>query len=203
MTTIKSAPDFSFETAAIQSGHSPVAGIDEVGRGPLAGPVMAAAVILDPAHIPAGINDSKKLSHVRREALYDLIMRDAIAVSIGEASVGEIDQINILQATFLAMRRAVDGLNVKPAYALVDGNKLPGLTIPAEAVVKGDGKSLSIGAASIIAKVTRDRLMAKLAEAHPGYGWEQNAGYGTKSHRDAILALGTTAHHRLSFIHND
>lgn len=196
-------PDLSFENAAVAKGFSPIVGIDEVGRGPLAGPVMAAAVILDAARIPAGINDSKKLSHAKREALFDKICADAVAFAIGEASVAEIDKINILQATFLAMRRAVDGLKVKPAYALVDGNKLPGLAIPAEAVVKGDGKSLSIGAASIIAKVTRDRLMAKLALEHPGYGWEQNAGYGTKSHRDAILALGTTPHHRLSFIHND
>lgn len=197
-------PDFSFETAAITRGLSPVAGVDEVGRGPLAGPVTAAAVILDPARIPAGLGDSKALSAAKRERLFAEIMASA-TVSVAHASVEEIDALNILRASHLAMERAVAGLAVAPAHVLVDGNLIPaGLKGRAEAIVKGDAKSLSIAAASIIAKVTRDRIMVDLAQQHPGYGWEANAGYPTKEHLQALLNLGVTAWHRRSFrpVHN-
>ena len=194
-------PDFSYETAA---GASPVAGVDEVGRGPLAGPVVAAAVILDPARIPDGLRDSKKLTAARRDALA-LEIEATAQISIAEASVAEIDQINILQATFLAMRRALAGLPTTPAFALIDGNRMPpDLPCPARTIIKGDDLSVSIAAASIIAKVYRDRLMQDLAAQFPGYGWEKNAGYGTKQHLEALACLGVTPHHRRSFkpIHN-
>ncbi|HIP22341.1 MAG TPA: ribonuclease HII [Rhodobacteraceae bacterium] len=192
---MKTSPTFEFETAAPQ----PVCGVDEVGRGPWAGPVMAAAVILDPTRIPHGLNDSKKLTAPRREALFTEIMATA-TVSIASASVQEIDHINILQATFLAMKRAVDGLETPPKFALIDGNKIPpGLPCKAQAVVKGDARSLSIAAASIVAKVTRDRLMCDLSATFPGYSWETNMGYGTKAHQDGLAALGITPHHRVSF----
>lgn len=197
-------PDFSRETAATLAGKTCVIGVDEVGRGPWAGPVTAAAVWLDPDNLPDGLNDSKKLTAKRREALFDIIMATA-EVSIAHASVAEIDALNILQATYLAMRRAIDGLPRRADYALIDGNRLPdALPCSAETVVKGDGKSLSIAAASIVAKVTRDRIMADLAGQYPGYGWDSNAGYGTKMHQDALLRLGVTPHHRRSFkpIHN-
>lgn len=192
---MKTAPDFEFEIASPQ----PVCGIDEVGRGPWAGPVTAAAVILDPSNIPAGLNDSKKLTAARREALFTEIMATA-TVSIASASVQEIDQINILQATFLAMRRAIEGLETVPTFALIDGNKIPpGLPCKAQAVIKGDARSLSIAAASIVAKVTRDRLMCDLSATFPGYGWETNMGYGTKAHQAGLAKLGVTPHHRVSF----
>lgn len=192
---MKTAPTFEFEATAPQ----PVCGVDEVGRGPWAGPVMAAAVILNPLNIPAGLNDSKKLTASRRETLFAEIMASA-TVSIGAASVQEIDRINILQATFLAMKRAVDGLAVRPQLALIDGNKIPPkLPCPAQAIVKGDARSLSIAAASIIAKVTRDRLMCDLSATFPGYGWETNMGYGTKAHQAGLARLGVTPHHRVSF----
>lgn len=175
-----------------------VCGVDEVGRGPLAGPVMAAAVILDPNNIPSGLNDSKKLSAKKREILYPLIMNSA-HVGIGEASVEEIDSINILQASLLAMRRAVENLGVKPDHALVDGNKLPCLICPASAIIKGDSISLSIAAASIIAKINRDFLMTKMAENHPQYGWEKNAGYGTRHHMEALRLVGPCDFHRKTF----
>jgi ribonuclease HII len=197
-------PDFSFETAAQMRGIAPVAGVDEVGRGPLAGPVTAAAVILDPARIPAGLGDSKALSAAKRERLFAEIMAVA-QVSVAHASVDEIDALNILRASHLAMERAVAGLAMAPAHVLVDGNLIPaGLKGRAEAIVKGDAKSLSIAAASIIAKVTRDRIMVDLAQQHPGYGWEGNAGYPTKEHLAALLNLGVTAWHRRSFrpVHN-
>ncbi len=200
----KTAPDFSFEHAAHDAGATRVAGVDEVGRGPLAGPVTAAAVVLDPANIPEGLNDSKKLSAKRREALYEAIMASA-EVCIAHASVEEIDELNILYASHLAMERAVSGLPAAPDHVLIDGNKIPkALTIPAEALVKGDARSLSIAAASIVAKVTRDRIMVDLAQQHPGYGWEQNAGYPSKSHISALQNLGVTPHHRRSFkpVHN-
>ena len=193
-------PDFSHEIAL---GGS-VAGVDEVGRGPLAGPVTAAAVILDPACIPEGLNDSKKLSAKKREALFDII-QDVAQVSLGWASVEEIDEINIRNASLLAMVRAVEGLAQAPTHALIDGNVIPkGLTCPATALVKGDGRSVSIAAASIIAKVTRDRLMVSLAQQHPGYGWENNAGYPSKAHIQALQDIGVTPHHRRSFkpVHN-
>jgi ribonuclease HII len=197
-------PDFSLEAAAYTSGARIVAGVDEVGRGPLCGPVTAAAVILDPACIPPGIADSKALSASRRDQLFDQIMACA-QVSVAHASVEEIDALNILQASFLAMRRAVAGLSLAPDHLLVDGNRLPrDLTCRAEAVVKGDARSLSIAAASIVAKVTRDRIMVDLAQQHPGYGWENNAGYPTPEHLAALLNLGVTPHHRRSFrpVHN-
>lgn len=188
-------PDFSLERAA---PATPVCGVDEAGRGPWAGPVVAAAVIF-PGAAPEGLNDSKKLSAARREALLPLIF-EAGHVGVGEASVAEIDAMNILAASHLAMRRAVAALSVAPAHALIDGNRLPGaLPCPATAVVKGDGRSLSIAAASIVAKVTRDRIMRKLAEAHPEYGWERNAGYGVKAHAEALRRHGPTPHHRRSF----
>ena len=193
-------PDFSFE--ARLGGR--VAGVDEVGRGPLAGPVMAAAVMLDPRDIPDGLNDSKLLSLRRREALYPLILERAV-VAIGSASVEEIDEINILQASHLAMRRAVQALPERPDHVLVDGRMVPrGLNLPATGIVKGDGLSLSIAAASIVAKIRRDALMVDLAQQHPGYGWETNKGYPSKSHRLALRDLGVTPHHRRSFrpVHN-
>lgn len=194
-------PDYSFEIA---SGARFVAGVDEVGRGPWAGPVTAAAVILDPENIPDGLNDSKKLSAKKREALFEALQEHAI-FSVAHASVQEIDQINILNASHLAMTRAIDALPQAPDHMLIDGNRLPkDLRASAQAIIKGDGRSLSIAAASIIAKVTRDRLMDDLGGAHPGYGWETNRGYGTAAHRMSLLRNGVTPHHRRSFkpIHN-
>ncbi|SEN82182.1 RNase HII [Gemmobacter aquatilis] len=196
--------DFSFETAARARGATVIAGVDEVGRGPLCGPVTAAAVILDPAHIPQGIGDSKALSSAKRERIYVELLAVA-QVSVAHASVEEIDALNILRASHLAMERAVAGLVIRPDFVLVDGNRLPkGLPCGAEAVVKGDAKSLSIAAASIAAKVVRDRIMVDLAQQHPGYGWERNAGYPTKDHLAALLNLGVTPQHRRSFrpVHN-
>ncbi|MEP1961591.1 ribonuclease HII [Tateyamaria sp.] len=193
-------PDFSFET---QIGGR-VAGVDEVGRGPLAGPVTAAAVVLDVAHIPDGLDDSKKLSAKRREVLWAEIIACA-DVSVAHASVTEVDELNILRASHLAMERAVAGLRGIPDHLLIDGNMIPrGLTLPATALVKGDGRSVSIAAASIVAKICRDRIMVDLAQQHPGYGWETNMGYGSKSHMAAIQNLGITPHHRRSFkpVHN-
>lgn len=193
-------PDFSFE---LELGCR-VAGVDEVGRGPLAGPVSAAAVVLDPAQIPDGLNDSKVLSAKKRELLYTLILEHA-DVSVAHASIAEIDELNILRASHLAMERAVAGLRTPPEHALIDGNMIPrGLTVPATALVKGDGRSVSISAASIVAKICRDRVLVDLAQQHPGYGWETNMGYGSKSHMLALTNLGVTPHHRRSFkpVHN-
>lgn len=175
-----------------------IAGIDEAGRGPWAGSVVAAAVILDQKKLPAGMNDSKKLSASKRAALYTLIYQNA-QVGVGIASVEEIDRLNILAATKLAMCRAVDALPCMPDVALVDGNQPPKLKCQTVPLVKGDTKSLSIAAASIIAKVTRDEMMVELARAHPGYGWESNAGYGTAAHQDGLEKFGVTPHHRTSF----
>lgn len=190
----KEKPTFDLERAV----GGIVCGVDEVGRGPLAGPVMAAAVVLNPDDIPAGLNDSKKLSKKRREELYPLIMESA-ACGFGEASVEEIDDINILQASLLAMKRAVENLPLKVDHALIDGNRLPALDCAASFVIKGDSKSLSIAAASIIAKVRRDFFMQKIAKIHPEYGWERNAGYGTPEHMDALKLVGYTQFHRQSF----
>ncbi|KEJ97260.1 RNase HII [Pseudosulfitobacter pseudonitzschiae] len=193
-------PDFSFE---LEIGGR-VAGVDEVGRGPLAGPVMAAAVVLNPDDIPEGLNDSKALSAKRREALYAELMARA-DVSVGSASVAEIDEHNILRASHIAMVRAIAGLSVPPDHVLIDGNMVPrGLNLAATTVIKGDARSLSIAAASIVAKIRRDRLMVDLAQQHPGYGWETNMGYPSKSHREALQNIGVTPHHRRSFkpVHN-
>ncbi len=190
----RAAPDLSLEASL----PPPVAGIDEAGRGPWAGPVVAAAVILPADRAPDGIDDSKRLSRERRAELCERI-RASATVGVGEASVGEIDSLNVLQATMLAMRRAVEALATPPSYALVDGNRLPVLACPARAVVGGDSRSLSIAAASIVAKETRDRIMRRLARLYPGYGWERNAGYGAPEHARALDALGPTPHHRRSF----
>jgi ribonuclease HII len=195
-------PDTSLEIAA-GAPLRRIAGIDEVGRGPLAGPVVAAAVVLPaeglPPDLAAAIDDSKALKPGIREALLPEIVARC-AVGIGRASVEEIDRINILRATYLAMCRALENLPFRPDLALIDGNRIPeGLSCPGQCVVGGDGRSLSIAAASIVAKVTRDREMADLALRYPGYGWERNAGYGTAEHRAALLRLGPTPEHRKSF----
>ena len=191
-------PDFAFENAA--SGI--VCGIDEAGRGPLAGPVVAAAVIFDRSRVPRKLrrelDDSKKLSRETREAFIAVIASCA-RIGIGAASAREIDRINILQATFIAMRRALMRLGVAPDLALIDGNCAPALPCAAKTIIGGDGLSLSIAAASVVAKVTRDRLMRALALRYAGYGWETNVGYATEAHRQAVLSLGLTPHHRRSF----
>ncbi len=197
-------PDYSYEQHAHESGARFVAGVDEVGRGPLAGPVTAAAVILDPQNIPDGLQDSKQLTAKRRKVLSDLLQGCA-DVSIGHADVDEIDDINILRASHLAMQRALAGLRQVPDLALIDGNMIPrGLNISSQTIIKGDTISLSIAAASIAAKVARDQIMWDLAQQYPGYGWETNAGYPTKSHKAALRNLGITPHHRRSFkpVHN-
>ena len=197
-------PDFQFESLARARGLARIAGLDEVGRGPLAGPVTAAAVVLDPARIPQGLADSKTLTAVRRAALAAELLQVA-EVSIAHATVEEIDRINILQASLLAMERAVAGLRLMPDHCLIDGNKIPkGLQGRAEAIVKGDARSLSIAAASIVAKVARDRIMVDLAQQYPGYGWERNAGYPSPAHLAALQNLGVTPWHRRSFrpVHN-
>lgn len=197
-------PDYELERALLARGYTRIAGVDEVGRGPLAGPVVAAAVILNPDDIPAGLNDSKKLTAKRRGGL-DEILRDRAEVAVAEATVAEIDEHNILRASHLAMVRAVAALDPAPDFLLIDGNMIPrGMKLPSQAVVKGDARSVSISAASIIAKIWRDQLMVDLAQQHPGYGWEANAGYPTKRHREALQNLGVTPHHRRSFkpVHN-
>lgn len=197
-------PDYSLETRLHDQGYIRIAGVDEVGRGPLAGPVTAAAVVLDIRRIPPGLNDSKKLTAKARDAL-SLLLHQQAQVSIAHASVAEIDDINILRASHLAMERAVAALDPPPDYLLIDGNLLPrGLTIPAQAIIKGDARSVSISAASIVAKTCRDRLMVDLAQQHPGYGWKTNAGYPTPAHKKALQSLGVTPHHRRSFkpVHN-
>ena len=195
----RSLPDFQFETDAARQGALRIVGVDEVGRGPLAGPVTAAAVWLDPAAIPDGLNDSKVLTAARRIALSAALFEVA-DVSIAHASVDEIDEMNILRASQLAMLRAIAGLRMPPDFALIDGNMIPkGMVCRSLAIVKGDMRSLSISAASIVAKVARDAIMVDLAQQHPGYGWETNAGYPTLAHREALRILGVTPHHRRSF----
>lgn len=181
-------------------GFTAVCGIDEAGRGPLAGPVVAAAVILPEGIQLPGVNDSKKITEKKREILFDFVKEHALAYGIGEASETEIDEINILQATFLAMRRAVEALQLSADYALVDGNRIQGLPIPAETVIGGDGKVLSIAAASILAKVTRDRYMRDMAAQYPEYGFEKHKGYGTKAHYAAIEQYGICPLHRKTFL---
>lgn len=189
-----------FEKEALAKGYKSVCGVDEAGRGPLAGPVCAAAVILPEGVIIDGVNDSKKLSEKKRESLFDVIREQALSYSIAYATVDEIEEINILNATMLAMRRAIYGLDIKADYAMIDGNKIPPLDIDAECIVKGDAKSMSIACASILAKVSRDRLLYKYAEEYPMYGFDKHKGYGTKVHREAILKYGPCPYHRKSFL---
>jgi ribonuclease HII len=193
-----SAPDFSFELAAQAQGFSRVCGIDEAGRGPWAGPVVAAAVVLDPKNIPAGLNDSKKLKESQREKLFAAIMASA-KVGVGLGDEARIDRDNILATTLWAMGEAVRNLDAVPAFALVDGNRAPKLSCPVQTIVSGDARSLSIAAASIIAKVTRDSIMKRLDREFPGYGFARHKGYGTAIHQAALLQLGPCIHHRKSF----
>jgi len=194
-------PDFSIERRAIASGDWPVAGLDEAGRGPLAGPVVAAAVILDPDRIPDGLDDSKRLSAMQREELFGGILASALAVSLASISAAGIDRINILRASLEAMRRALAGLSIEPRLALADGRDIPpGLCCPGRALVKGDQRSQSIAAASIVAKVTRDRMMENCGRADQRYGFEAHMGYATERHREAIVLHGPVARwHRVSF----
>lgn len=192
-------PDFSRETKAIADGLWPLAGVDEVGRGPLAGPVVAAAVILDPERVPRGLADSKLLGAAERDRLFAEIAASALALSVASATAVEIDAINIRQATLLAMRRAVAGLALRPVFVLVDGNDPPTLACRFEAIIGGDNLSCSIAAASIVAKVTRDAMMARLCARHPAYGFSRHAGYGTAAHRAALQAHGPCTEHRYSF----
>lgn len=192
-------PDFSIENQVKSKGFKFVCGVDEAGRGPLAGPVCAAAVILNEEI--EGLNDSKKLSEKKREALFDEIKEKSVSFSIAFASVEEIEEYNILNATYLAMNRAIEGLDVKADFALIDGNRVPtGITVPCETVVKGDAKSCSVAAASILAKVTRDRLMLEEDKKYPEYNFKKHKGYGTKEHTDAILKYGMSPIHRPSFL---
>ena len=192
-------PHFIYESRLLKIMAGPVCGVDEAGRGPLAGPVVAAAVILDKKRIPKGLNDSKQLDKETREELFPRIMDMAVAVGVGEASVGEIDLVNIRQATHLAMARAVRALSIAAEFALVDGNDPPALPCKCDTLVEGDARSVSIAAASIIAKVTRDRLMMRLHDEHPGYNWKNNKGYGTPEHYQGLRLHGVTLHHRRSF----
>ena len=193
-------PNFEYEHAAYDRGFTAVCGCDEAGRGPLCGPVVAAAVILPRDEIIEGLNDSKKLTEKRREALFEVIKERAVAYAVAEASPAEIDEINILNASMLAMRRAVEALSVKADYALIDGNCSRGFEIATETVVKGDAKSASIAAASILAKVTRDRQCAELDELYPEYGIAKHKGYPTKEHMDAVREHGPSPIHRRSFL---
>ncbi len=195
--------DYLYEENAINAGYKVVCGIDEAGRGPLAGPVYAAAVILPLGLEIEGLNDSKKLSEKKREQLFDIIKEKAIDYSIGIATEQEIDEINILNATFLAMHRAVEGLKTKPDYALVDGNQYPRIpSVTEETVVKGDAKSMSIAAASILAKVSRDRFMLEKAKEYPQYQFEKHKGYGTKLHYEMLNEYGASPIHRMTFLKN-
>ena len=189
-----------FEQKAISKGYKHICGVDEAGRGPLAGPVCAAAVILPENTIIEGVNDSKKLSEKKREALFEVIKANAVSYSIAYSSVEEIESMNILNATMLAMKRAVEGLDVKADYAMIDGNRLPDLAIDSEFIIKGDAKSVSIACASILAKVSRDRLLYKYAEEYPEYGFDKHKGYGTKAHTQAIKEYGPCPYHRMSFL---
>ncbi|WP_159726094.1 ribonuclease HII [Methylosinus sp. Ce-a6] len=192
-------PHFLTETRILGEGRRPVAGVDEVGRGPLAGPVAAAAVILDPKRLPDGVDDSKAMSAKAREEAFERIAARALAIGVAFASVEEIDALNIRRASLLAMARAVAALHIAPGFVLVDGRDLPELACPGEAIVKGDAICLSIAAASIVAKILRDRQMRRLAAFYPHYGFATNAGYGTPEHLAALRAHGPTPFHRMSF----
>ena len=196
-------PDYEFEKAAALSGFSCICGVDEAGRGPLAGPVCAAAVILPEGAVIEGLDDSKKLTEKKRERLYDIIKETAVAYSVAYGTLEEIETVNILEATYLAMNRAIEGLNVKPDFALIDGNRVPrGIKIPCETVVKGDSRSMSVAAASVLAKVTRDRLMLEYDKKYPEYNFKKHKGYGTKEHTELIKQYGPCEIHRLSFLKN-
>lgn len=194
-------PDYIYEQNSVNKGYKAVCGVDEAGRGPLAGPVCAAAVILPQNCEISGLNDSKKLTEKQREQLFPIIKAKAISYSIAFATVEEIESVNILNATFIAMNRAINGLSVPSDYALIDGNKIPtGIKIPAEFVVKGDSKSMSIAAASVLAKVTRDKLMLEYDEKYPQYEFKKHKGYGTKLHYEKIMQYGESPIHRSSFL---
>lgn len=196
-------PDYEFEKAAVNSGFSCICGVDEAGRGPLAGPVCAAAVILPAGAAIEGLDDSKKLTEKKRERLYDIIKQTAVAYSVAYGTLEEIETVNILEATYLAMNRAIEGLTVKPDFALIDGNRVPrGIKIPCETIVKGDSKSMSVAAASVLAKVTRDRLMLEYDKKYPEYNFRKHKGYGTKEHTELIKQYGPCEIHRLSFLKN-
>lgn len=192
-------PHYIYELRLLKTMPGPIAGIDEVGRGPLAGPVVAAAVIFERGRIPKEIDNSKQMTAEAREEVYVRIVETAVAFGIGEASVEEIDLVNIRQATHLAMARAVRAMAVAPMFALVDGNDAPALPCPCDTLIDGDARSVSIAAASIIAKVTRDRMMRALHDEHPGYGWITNMGYGTEEHLRGLDRHGVCVHHRRSF----
>lgn len=192
--------DFEYELSAKLKGYTVVCGVDEAGRGPLAGPVFAAAVILPESCKIEGLNDSKKLSEKKRDALFDVIKEKAISWSVASVDEKTIDEINILQATYLAMRKAVEGLDIPADYALIDGNRMPPLEIDGETIIKGDAKSPSIAAASILAKVSRDRFMLELAEKYPQYQFEKHKGYGTKLHYEMLTEHGVSDCHRMSFL---
>lgn len=192
--------DYTYEHNAYLRGFTAVCGIDEAGRGPLAGPVCAAAVLLPEGLVIDGLNDSKKLSEKKRELLFPVIQENALAFGIGFADEKEIDEINILQATFLAMRRAFDAMQRRCDYVLVDGNRMPPMPVSGETVVKGDAKSPSIAAASILAKVSRDRVMLEYAKQYPEYQFEKHKGYGTKAHVEALRAFGPSPIHRRTFL---
>lgn len=194
-------PDLEIEKSARLKGYKLVCGVDEAGRGPLAGPVCAAAVILPDDIEIEGLNDSKKLSEKKRELLFDVIKEKAVSYAIAFGSVEEIEEFNILEATFIAMNRAIDSLDIKPDYALIDGNRVPkGIKIDCETVIKGDAKSSSIAAASILAKVTRDRLLLEYDKEYPQYNFKKHKGYGTKEHTSLILEYGVSPVHRRSFL---
>lgn len=196
-------PDYEYEKAAAEHGFRFVCGVDEAGRGPLAGPVCAAAVILEPDTVFEGLNDSKKLSEKKREQLYPVICEKAVAYAVAFASVEEIEAVNILEATFLAMNRAIGDLRIPADFALIDGNRAPrGITIPCATVIKGDSLCMSIAAASVLAKVTRDRLMLEYDKEYPQYLFCKHKGYGTKEHTEAIRTYGPSSIHRLSFLKN-
>jgi len=191
---------FAFENAAVEKGYKVICGIDEAGRGPLAGPVFAAAVILPSNQMIEGVNDSKKLTEKKREFLFDIIKETAIGYSVGFATETEVDEINILQATFLAMKRAYDGLNVRSDFALVDGNRMPHLGVDTQIIIKGDALSANIAAASILAKVSRDRLMYEIDKIYPQYQFAKHKGYGTALHIEMLKKYGPCPVHRKTFL---